>query len=523
MKRDLEFLKNIENFVNSFYTGTFSHLIVKEEAEGDFLGYCYKYVNENIDTYVIVQKPINIPDVDYRILLHEYGHIYLGHLEGLHEELDEKLINTINLNKVELSDYVNKCCGIDFGDKLLDRIIDDPRLNHQIHNIAMDMEVNSSVLSAEDIEEMNEKITEYFKSTDKGYLESLKTFEKLKQINPDDLSDEEKELLENAKKDMGDRIAEFKVKLIHPQNYHLPDGSPFPSDLTYGEYLLLIIQNLDLFVKMLISLRLGGSGDTTEVTNEELAKYLSQGMGSLDDLMENCGIKKGDHNTPSREKADSDRSNKSLRTKARGLGGSADQTIGLIAERLDSVDKAIEEILTIYNSKVYKRRVEVDKLYNYNRGINRTTITSRYLTKFDLDVNPQIVYLIDVSGSMNENLVSRVIYTILKKMGSLALDLTYSIICWNHELSQEFRNISVTNPNIPEIKVNGGTELADGIAYFRKNYSDDNILVIISDLYDNLDAWENETSSMTNYQLYALNYGDTKRKIKNLKIKMCND
>ena len=183
MKKTRSSLEIVKNFVDSTYSRYGNTLVVdtKEDYdptdEGSSLGYCFKYIDKDDPAgrviYKIVCAKVGIERTDFRILMHEYGHIYLGHLDGIHEELDTQICNLIRDNRGELIDYINKTCGIDFGEKLLDRIIDDPYMNHSLHNIAMDMEVNSEILSKEDIEEMEMDITSIMPKTEEELLKYL--------------------------------------------------------------------------------------------------------------------------------------------------------------------------------------------------------------------------------------------------------------------------------------------------------------------------------------------------------------
>lgn len=271
-KSDLDFIKS---FVDNTYNRYGNRLLVNVEKPYDpghsNLGYCYKFIDPSTNNvvYKIDCSKIGIDHTDFRIMLHEYGHIYLGHLDGIHEDLDTQICNVLRDYRGELIDAINYNCGIDFADKLLQRVIDDPMLNHSLHNIAMDMEVNSQVLSKEDIEEMEMDITSILPKYEE---------EALKYAIDNAATPEQKKALEDALKKMGN---EAKIKLIIPERYYLsvdpehPENNvPFPNDLTYAEYLILIIKHLDQFVKMLVSLKMGGNGDTSQVSQQDIQDML---------------------------------------------------------------------------------------------------------------------------------------------------------------------------------------------------------------------------------------------------------
>lgn len=336
-------LENIKNFVDSTYNSFGNSLTVtskpyyRDGRQISELGYCFKYTSDTkgyrYQIYRIVTGITGIERTDFRILMHEYGHIYLGHLDGIYEELDSNICNVIENYRDELIEKINKSCGIDFADKLLEKVIDDPELNHSLHNIAMDMEVNSTILSKEDIEEMEYDVTSILPKHEEELLKYYK----------DHTDDEE------VKKKIDDKLKkmenEAKVKLILPCRYHLDENTPFPDNLTYTEYLIMIIEHLDQFIKMMVSIAGGGNGDTSGITSEDVKNALEQfgsgsgsgsksqgqggqgdpnssgsgsGMQGIDGLMKQMGMK----DDPSEDKSDGkdDKSNDAKKRSGSGDG-----------------------------------------------------------------------------------------------------------------------------------------------------------------------------------------------------------
>ena len=585
-KQELEF---VENLVKRTYNNKNWGNILKEKLDKPYnpqnpeLGYSYR--SQSIDSngkkeftiYNVVCAHTGVYDIDYRVKLHEYGHIYLAHLDGIYEEMDTRICNVFRDYRGELIETINKNCGIDFGDKLIERVIDDPVLNHSLHNIAMDMEVNTKVLSKDDVEVMEKEVS--------------KTIQ-------DSLSDKLKELLkttkdEEVRKKIEDRLKkmenEAKIKFILPERYHTPDGQPFPDNADYLEYLLLIVKNLDQFVKMMISISKGGNGDTSDVSTEDVKDALgdeSSAMSNLDDLMEQMGmsdskksdsnsdgekegqggnggedgqqgndssnsggykgdseeIKSGnqgvrddefseldggthhDHCTNSRDEADKKREVGEIKAGGGtgcGKSGSSGSRRKVVNE--DPVDEAIDQVLRNYKNKVVKKEIKKDMMWNYNKGINRTVIAPAILPRVTIKDEPKIVYLIDVSGSMDTVLVDRVLSTIARKMKSIGRGLHYDIISWSTKLEDHFRDID-PRKGIPSISVGGGTRMAKGIKYFRDHYKDDSILVVISDFEDYLEEWHEVEKTMNKYALYGFNYGcrNYKTNFKNLIVKNFN-
>lgn len=694
-KRTNAELEVIKNFIEGTYS-RFGNLLMVDttkpyDPDHSELGYCYKYtdaVTHNV-VYRVICSRLGIPDTDFRILMHEYGHIYLTHLDGIHEELDVQICNLLRDHRGELIDYINESCGIDFADKLLERIIDDPNLNHSLHNIAMDMEVNSSVLSKEDIEEMEADISSVH----------TKKMENLLERNINTATDPE---VKKKYQDALDKMrAEAIIKLIVPERYNLGTDQatgeliPFPNDLTYSEYLLLIIKHLDQFVKMLVSIKMGGNGDTSQITQQDIQNILNnmarnwsnksdaykqgyndalndyknnqigqkqnqpggnsgqqqqqnqgnqqqqQGMGgpggndsgqqqggqgnqqgpgqgqssdqgtsssgnggnggngqqgqpqnggqgndqsgqqgnqpsnsgnsgdpqadydqgyqdalndiannggqggnnmqSLSDFFESMGISgdgqspykgtrpdnegsKNDHRTEERDNADRKREVGQIQSGGSlGCGNSGSPYMIRTVDRdVDLVDMALREVMQHVRSRVVKQDTRKDVMKLYNKGVVRSVIAPTVSRKVTISNEPKLVYLIDVSGSMNTRLIDRILKTISKSMSKLSRGLRYDIITWSTELGEHLKDID-PKKGVPKISSGGGTRLAKGIKYFRDHYDNSATLIIISDFEDYLEEWNKEESQMSEYTMYGFNYGlrgeSDSVKWKNLKVR----
>lgn len=696
MKRTRQELEIVKSFIDNTYSRFGMRLLVNADKKynpsdpNSALGYCFKYVDPILHSivYKIECSKIGIENTDFRVLMHEYGHIYLGHLEGIHEDLDSQICFTLDQYREELEAEINEKCGIDFADKLLSRIIDDPQLNHSLHNIAMDMEVNSSVLSLDDVDEMEMDITSVLPKYEEEFLKYL----------GDNVEDEE------VKKEIQDRLNKYqkesKIKLIHPTRYWLDENTPFPDNLTYPEYLVLIIQHLDQFVKMLVSIKMGGNGDTSQVTQQDIQDALnnildklqgkseaykqgyrdalrdaanqngqnqgnngqdqqqqgdqggdqsgmsssgsqqegqgqgggsqsgqpgnSQGSGSqgggqqgsqpqsgngqggnqgdqddynqgyqdalrdlanaqqngqgqgqggmqgLSDLMDDMGMsddsgqgqqgqgnsnsnpgsqgqKNGgtnpyqgmredptqnpnyskDHRTDSRDDADKKRELGQIRSQG-GVGCGSSGAPGYTREvekDLDDVEMALQEVMRNVKKRVVKMDTTKDVMKNYNRGIIRTVIAPSFSRKITICNDPKIVYLIDISGSMDSRLIDRCLGTIARSMKRLSRGLKYDIITWSTCLGEHIKDIDPRHP-ITTVSGGGGTSIGKGIQYFKDHYGPEAILVIISDFEDYLEEWHAVEKTMDSYSMYGFNYGgyeDSSIEWKNLQVRKFKD
>lgn len=143
---------------------------------------------------------------------------------------------------------------------------------------------------------------------------------------------------------------------------------------------------------------------------------------------------------------------------------------------------------------------------NYNRGIVRSVISPSVTRKITIANEQKIVYLIDVSGSMDTELIDRILKSIKRNMARLSKGLRYDIIAWSTRLEGHIKDI---NPRreVPEFPTGGGTRIGQGIQYFKDNYGPEATLIIISDFEDNLNEWHEVEKTMNGYSIYGFNYG----------------
>lgn len=542
---------DISDSVEAIYNGFDSNLVtirhpfsVKENLSN--LGYCYKS-----EKFYKVVVPLTGNDyVDDCLKMHEYGHIYLGHLDGIHEELDERLAQIINNKRSDLVETINENCNIDYADELLNKIIDNKRLNHMIHNVSMDMEINSSILNYDDCLLIQSTVRDIV-------FEEFKKF-----VN--DKTGKEQNIPEELRK-------LFELKLISPRDFKFEEG------LTYPDYLVQVLLNLDLFVNLLSNKfnssnegDLGeeqgevveGSGNSSDATNsknipktlEEFLEMIGAGEsseGESDDSKNKDGDKgensenrndvdekneqksdefriDKDHSNPSRDKSDKERNLGDYCNKGgnnRGLEKSS--TVRNYNVNKDPLDMALEEIIRNVRQKVIKRDLIRDHVYKYNRKIlgktNYNILSPTYIQRVTRSEDPTIVYVIDVSGSMDTRLVDRIITTLRYFMKKLNSSLLYNIIAWDTELKQHYKNIGFSSP-IPKLSCMGGTRLAGAFEFFKKEYGKEAVMVLISDFEDDLYEWNKIEMTMTGYSMYGLNYGRSQNypKFKNFKIRECN-
>lgn len=260
-------MKDIIRDVESIYNDFDNNLITVPKdftiasKSGRFVGGGSKHNGIYRLTYPITGNEV----IDNTLRTHEYGHIYLGHFEGIHEELDRSLMRIIHNRDSQLVKMVNKSCNIDYADQILDRVISEPMLNHFIHNISMDMEVNSVVLDKDDISNLTSEVNkllydEYMKLSDNGTKMP-------------------------SQKAMDNLYTKFDIKLIQPSDLGFPDG------LTYPDYLVQCILHLDVVLKYM-SDKMNNYGTSqkrrSQCENQDQSQESQGGQGMPSNQDGNC-------------------------------------------------------------------------------------------------------------------------------------------------------------------------------------------------------------------------------------------
>ena len=139
------------------------------------------------------------------------------------------------------------------------------------------------------------------------------------------------------------------------------------------------------------------------------------------------------------------------------------------------------------------QRDRQDPLYNYNRGKTSGGVMRTRITTVEEYRPGNLVALIDVSGSVDIELVKALLSEILKyksKFGTKS-----RIILWDTYLVDD---LPLKRSNLEAICCGGGTSIARGIRYAKEKYlkSEQDKLCVISDFEDCLGDWAEELAEV---------------------------
>ena len=218
-----------------------------------------------------------------------------------------------------------------------------------------------------------------------------------------------------------------------------------------------------------------------------------------------------DHGSDARKEADQKREVGHIQAGGGvGMGrGNGPDCVREVDKFADDVDMALTEVLNDVKSRVIKSNIQRDMMKLYNRGIVRSVIAPSLSRKITISTKPKLVFLIDVSGSMDTRLIDRILCTISRTLKKINRDLRYDIITWSDYLGEHLKDIDPRKPH-PKISCGGGTEMAKGMKYFKEHYGPEAILVLISDFCDSLDQWHEVEKTMGKYSIWGFNYGNNR-------------
>lgn len=131
------------------------------------------------------------------------------------------------------------------------------------------------------------------------------------------------------------------------------------------------------------------------------------------------------------------------------------------------------------------QKTRQDNLYNYNRGKSSGGVLRSRMTMTEEYRPGNLVALIDVSGSVDIDLVKAILSEIIKYKSKFGRNSR--IILWDTKLIDD---LLLKKSNLNCIRCGGGTDIAEGIEYAKRYLKGtEDKLCIISDFEDYLSQW----------------------------------
>lgn len=407
-------------------------------------------------TYVLYASKAGNEIAYNELKMHEAGHILKQHLKDT--QYKHKMAERqIRLKWEKFKEHIDTEGHKD--DELTSDFV------HLVMNVVQDFEINSDYWpTKEEWEVTNKSIA------NAGLHRAVET------ANEKKLEEIEKWM--NEKPEEIDRYSEG----FHPCNFN------FPSGLTWLAYLHLILTKPNDFMKNM------NKALDNQAQRESEGGGQGQGNGQSGNgskKISASAIKKAAKgndvdNQQIKTEAQKQESGSKLDTDADGfMKGSGKSNREEDINTKFVLDKSVIKFIEKNCVGKILTRDRQDALYNYNRGKSGNGVLRTKSTIIEEHRPGNLVALIDVSGSVEIDLVKALILQIVKyksKFGNKS-----RVILWDTELVAD---IELNKKSINSVTCGGGTQIASGIEYASKYLkSSADKLCIISDFQDNLEEW----------------------------------
>lgn len=340
---------------------------------------------------------------------------------------------------------------------------------HQLLNIIMDLQINSTILNLRAIEYLNNKFKiDSVHPAKYGYLSGqsldyyfasvLSNIENI--LNPDYSNEDGKGRLnvgnqnnsiELSDEEMDDLIDQLKEMGVLDEDGNLK-GSPSSGDTPLDDF------------------------DKDDIGDESKER-----KNEAPDNGENPINKEGGGNRDEEGEEEGDEIEHKQTFKSKGTGTDAilkDNT----RNRLRDFDSLFLHLKT---KKSHNFKTQRNIWRSYVRGKTETYVSSYRLSRDPAFVE-DVKFVVDVSGSMSEESIFGVINELAircKKIGMRDV----LVVTWNTDFVQEFW-LSDFIEMKSRLRIGGGTELYKGINYMRTKNDNNSPIVLITDLEDNIAA-----------------------------------
>lgn len=408
------------------------------------------------------------------VLLHEYGHIIFNHMNGFKERqsIYESMIKG-SWEKVKKM-FPQDSTVEDWSNLFQNTVM----------NVAYDMEVNSKLLSKEELHNIMEGAI-FVEPENFGYKPKQSFYKYFTDIFLDPVSFLEKLLKMQPKSKEGSSDSESSSE---GSNEGAPQNSNGNSS---NSKRVLSPEDLKDFKE--ISEKLGGS----HKGEESLKKDLSE---------------KEPERTEQEKEEDKERQKKEAERDAvvddilneldidKPRRGTKSNPVELAMK----VSKGISELEKLFKSLLKKdKKSKRDLIYLYNRNkLNSTVLVPKRVRENEIR-RPKVYILCDVSGSVSIPTVLRIHASVMKSKRDFSTKSMF--LQWDTKLVQE-NKIGETF----RIHTGGGTDIAEGIKYLEKyKLKKDDVLLILSDFEDDLDKWSSALQNISSKVMGVL-LGNTK-------------
>lgn len=414
----------------------------------------YTYYDEEKYCHVVVTPKIQC------LFMHECGHIIFGH--NTYSEQALKLAKELFKEKFE--DLINSMN--------LEKIEPRDATIQYILNIAMDMEVNSQLFTLEEQEQVGKTVSEVFKRDsrpilpkDFGYPEKMNYIYYLsKMVQDNEIIKKLAEHELNAQK-FAEMAARQLQNIKNRKKDVLPQGR-YRSEISTPAAVSVIKKVIEKVAK---EQKMTDGSSVFQVKTEPGEDYKTNQQNQL--LNDEPEFSK------------------------------------ITGENFSSLEKAFSHLIP----RIVKT-TRNDLLYNFNRrkhGNSGVLIGKR--TENLTPKLPSVYILMDCSASMDGVILNNIV----KTLKGVRLNKKSKVIFWD---TKNCGKIAYSNiKKLEKFPLGGGTELASGIRYINSIKNINDILVVISDFWDDLEAIRTAILEGDNKNHLLIGWGIVNEQLKNFK------
>lgn len=449
-------------------------------SSGSSVGYTLRKTGELLgDIYKIFVNSELKPDVMQFVLDHEFGHVIFGHMNN--DALNEALA----ISKMETS-YDN------YKHLFPDDVTKDDAVNFAkgaLLNIAMDCEVNSKLFTKDEYDHFEKEIcgdkethlihpTNYDLPVEESYIYYI-----------NGLCDNPEKMIEDFFKEKDNQQNQSSQQNNQGQQGH-GQQSQSSSGNSQSQNQNGQNSNQSQNGNGQTQNNSGNSNQSNQSNsgNKQISSGNSNGNEQKSSFDKNGKISKEAFEKAKKEIQEStagtmmdgtmmDNDNTSKEYDGPGQGNENREVQVEEKDQLEEVKRTVlkEIIQTVRTSKK-------DMMYNYNRRKNGSNvIVSKQISSIKKEIG-KAYFIVDVSGSMSQVTLEK-LYNTFTEIGK-QINRESRIILWNEELVSDKKIFE------KELRVGGGTKIADAIDYVSEKYlTRKDILFVCSDFEDNIANW----------------------------------
>lgn len=429
------------------------------------------------------------------VIYHEYGHAFFAH-----HLLAYKGLKTLEgiINK---PDYVERMAKISGRPKIyIKALLSNQQFIFNLLNIAADCEINSKILTLEDVEAIDKAFeadsihpSKYAFLEGKTYLEYVEMVAEYLNLFLPPKQPEDQQGQGQGNGDGEGESGEGELKGMPGSG----TGSNFITP--------------DMIEKMVDEGLIDEDGNLTDKGKEQMKELKSSGGESK----EGQGESSGSEGESGEQEGGAGKPDPRFQDNGRGNSGGA-----VLTRNTQNILKSMDDLFRdLRNKEVTKMTTTRNLFKNQLRGRSGNMYVPA------LKMNPakvkveQMTFLVDVSGSMDERSIFGIINDIATRVKKIGLDRV-RLITWNTGFVQDLM-IRDFEPKRGMLRIGGGTDLARGLKHIRE--LDEGVpIVVISDLCDDMKAWNREFDKIKDPKyvvtLGHVNKSDVKAINKDVKI-----